>query len=180
MPSHHCSRIVCGIRKASAACVTFTLRVWHKRCLYGTRAYTAPPLLPPAVLNHSTKGPGFIYLQSPHTLEAFSFLGPGVRDTRGPIHPTRATSRTVILNYLTLGEFPNLTSSDFEVAQILPDLHRAATTMDCKTDVLVLVKFRCGYLGVLTVKIVLGYDACLALGQDYTGQESFQLNIDDI
>jgi hypothetical protein len=137
-------------------------------------------MCPIAVYNYDQKGAGFIYLQSPHPLTAFQFPSPGVRDTFGPVHPSRVSSRTVILNYVTLGEFPSLTSDDFEITQTLETITKCCQTVNFQEEVLVLCKFRCGFVGVFSVKIVLGYKACLMLGQDYKNQETFQLNIDDV
>lgn len=137
-------------------------------------------LSPIACLHHSLKGPGFVYLQSPHALSAFAFPGPGLRDAHGPVHASRAGSRSLVLTYVPIGEFPQLTRDDFEVAEALPHLTGALKGMDPREHVLLLVKFRCGFLGVLKTVVVLGYDVCLKLAEDYKGQETYQLDIDDV
>ncbi|GMI08517.1 hypothetical protein TrLO_g15968 [Triparma laevis f. longispina] len=137
-------------------------------------------LHPFAVHHHSLKGPGFVFLQSPHTLENLSMPGNGLRDCRGGTRGERMESRQVLMTYMKLGDFGSLTVDDFEMSQVLPSLSKTVEEVNPAEEIVVLVRVRCGFVGVVRVRIVLGYGVCMKLGEEYEGKEDVQLNIDDI
>ncbi|GMH62996.1 hypothetical protein TrST_g9910 [Triparma strigata] len=137
-------------------------------------------LCPFAVHHHSLKGPGFVFLQSPNTLVQLSMPGNGLRDCLGGTRPERMESRQVLMTYLPLKDFHTLTTDDFEMSQIQPSLTSTCSSIDPSTEIVILIRVRCGFVGVCKMKIVLGYAVCMKLGEDYEGKEQIQLNIDDL
>mmetsp|Transcript_23730 Transcript_23730/g.49394 ORF Transcript_23730/g.49394 Transcript_23730/m.49394 type:complete len:282 (+) Transcript_23730:121-966(+) len=137
-------------------------------------------MCPFAVYNHSGKGPGFVFLQSPDTLEQLSMPGNGLRDCRGGTRPDRLKSREILMQYMKVEEFSSLIEDDFELTALQPSLTAAVSAADPTETVVVLVRVRCGFVGVCTMKLVLGYAVCMKLGEEYEGRDTLQMNIDDI
>ena len=123
-------------------------------------------------------GRGFLFCQCQHSLAEMSLAIP--KDCRGqPIH-----NRSVLLHYLTLGEFDaEVCRDDFEMALARSALQQAVnTTYDDKTQMILLFRFRCGHVALGMAPLPLPYSACLKLGMDYFQQSdspALQLNIDD-
>lgn len=88
-------------------------------------------------------------------------------------------NRAVLLTFFTVGEFrESVAKDDFELVSTVAALESAVEQVDQTKEVCVLAKFRCGNLCILTMPLVLTIGALNVLAQDYTEQESIQLNLD--
>eukprot|EP00978_Attheya_sp_CCMP212_P028996 scaffold101453_cov48-Attheya_sp.AAC.1 len=97
-------------------------------------------------------------------------------------------TRSVLLHYLTLGEYDQeLCRDDFELTVVRSQLQKAVNTYDEKKSVVVLMRFVCGHVSVGIAPLVPDYGICKSLAKDYFGEDSsssgnaaLQLNLDDI
>lgn len=133
-----------------------------------------------AVHQASTLGRGFLFLQSNHSLARMSLTTPHQDAYGKPIFP----NRSVLVHYLTLGEYDSeVCRDDFEMAMVRTELqNEVEKNYDDQTQVVVLMRFRCGHVALGTATLVPDYQACRTLGFTYFGDKetpSLQLNIDD-
>jgi hypothetical protein len=123
-------------------------------------------------------GKGFLFVQSTVTLALMS-LGMPVHLNGEPM----TERRSIILHFLTLGEFDvEVCREDFELATLRPQLRHAVETYDPEKEVVLLARFRCGHLAVGVTSLVPEYSVCERLGQEYFGErgtDPLQLDIDD-
>ena len=149
---------------------TIRTELWSKLRLYSC---------PYAVHHHHTLGKGFLLAQCTVTLAVASLATP--QDWFGNllVHP----SRSVVLHYLTLGEFDvEVCREDFELATFRPFLVQALERYDPNRHVVVAMRFRCGHGAVGIAPLVPDYTVCEQLGRQYfatTGTDPLQLNLDD-
>eukprot|EP00560_Eucampia_antarctica_P002013 CAMPEP_0197834458 /NCGR_PEP_ID=MMETSP1437-20131217/22448_1 /TAXON_ID=49252 ORGANISM="Eucampia antarctica, Strain CCMP1452" /NCGR_SAMPLE_ID=MMETSP1437 /ASSEMBLY_ACC=CAM_ASM_001096 /LENGTH=273 /DNA_ID=CAMNT_0043439149 /DNA_START=90 /DNA_END=911 /DNA_ORIENTATION=+ len=144
---------------------------------------------PYAVNKSITLGRGFLFLQGTSTLAEMS-----LPTTLNPLHNNNNNSnnnnvkqRSVLLHYLTLGEFDSeVCRDDFELATVRDRLKQAVDSHDIEKDMVVLMRFRCGHVAVGTAPLVPDYGLCKSLGQQYYGtgegasSGAIQLNLDDV
>ena len=130
---------------------------------------------PFAVHHHSKQGRGFLFLQSPCTLAEMSLMKP-ISSSGKIVEP----KRSVVMNFLTLGEFDQeLCKDDFELAVFRDKLQNAVNTYNPKTEIVVLLRFRCGHVALLRAPLVPDYMISVKLGEDYEGKPgAMQLEID--
>jgi len=124
-----------------------------------------------------TKG-YFVFLQSPDTLIMHGMPGQGRRDHLGPTKEGRGGSRQVILRFMKYEDTKELVEDDFELSQVLPMLQEAVSPSIPQNNIPLLVRFRCGFVGVCTSEIALGWDAAERLG--WEGNDEVLFNIDDV
>ena len=105
-----------------------------------------------AVHQSSTLGRGFLFLQSDKSLASMLLDNP--QDALGrPI-----LNRSVLLHYLTLGEYDSeVCRDDFEMATIRSELKELLENYDEQTQVVLLMRFRCGHLALGTALLVPDY-----------------------
>ena len=132
---------------------------------------------PYAVHKSSTLGRGFLFIQSDLTLATMSLAIP--KDSHG--QTTR--NRAVLVHFLTMGEFDaEVCREDFEMATVRSELRNAVEGYEEEQDVVVLFRFRCGFMCLGKSKLIPDYAICKKLGVDYFAENtsaSLQLNIDD-
>jgi hypothetical protein len=137
------------------------------------RFYTCPY----AVFRSAELGRGFVFLQTDKTLAEMSLYHP--KDCTG-----RPLIRSVLLHYLTLGEFDTeVCREDFELAMVRTTLMEAVNSYNSEKEVVLLCRFRCGHLALGKAVLVPDYGICKRLGQDYYANNSsgaLQLNLDDL
>ena len=130
-----------------------------------------------AVHQASILGKGFLFVQSDKTLAQMSLAIP--KDTQGRPLP----NRSVLLHYLTQGEFESeVCREDFEMATVGATLKELVTNYDEQTEMVLLMRFRCGHVALGVATLVPDYSVCKQLGVQYFGDNpppSLQLNIDD-
>lgn len=131
-----------------------------------------------AAYKERTLGRGFLFIQADQSLVALSLALP--MDAYGRPLPTRA----VLVHYLTLGEYDaEVCREDFEMATVRSELQTAVDAYDEQTEVVLLMRFRCGSLAVGKAQLAMPYGSFRKLGVDlYAEQDmaSLQLNIDDM
>jgi len=137
---------------------------------------------------HNTKfegiGRGFLFLQSDSTLAQLSLpTGAYIRLPRWQQQQPSAP-RSVLLHYLTLGEYDQeLCRDDFELACVREELKKALESYDDETQVVYLMRFRCGHLAVGIAPLVPDYKLSCKLAKEYYGDQHqcqpIQLNLDD-
>lgn len=131
--------------------------------------------LGPFTLAHYDKqGRGFAFLQATSTAQELFIPRP--IDAQG-----RARDRSVLIHFLTWGEFVSVVlEDDFEYTVARDALEEALKVYDPETEYLVLLKLRCGFLAVLRVPLVPNAGACRRLAEDYQWAEktSVQLELD--
>ena len=124
-------------------------------------------------------GAGFLFLQSNCTLAQLSLPNP--IDSSGH---RLLQARSVLLHYLTLGEYDReLCRDDFEMASVRTELKSVLETYKGDSQVVCLMRFRCGHLALGIVPLVPEFSLCKTLAKGYfsrTGTEPLQLNLDDI
>ena len=134
---------------------------------------------PYVVHKTATLGRGFLFLQSPSTLAELSLPLPRL-PTGSPI----AGQRSVLLHYLTMGEFDSeLSRDDFEMAQVRNELKALVKAYNTRYDLVLLMRFRCGHVAVGSAPLVPDYAVCVSLGKDYYSEATegaLQLNLDDV
>lgn len=131
-----------------------------------------------AVHKSDVLGKGFLFVQSTQTLAALSLKVP--KDCYG--HPL---VRSLLLHFLTLGEFDQeVCRDDFELTQVRSELQDAVEHYDRETELILLMRFRCGHVAIGRTTLALEYCACRQVGREYFGgnntSEALQLNIDDV
>lgn len=134
---------------------------------------------PYAVHKTRSLGRGFLFVQSSGTLALMSLTKQ--MDSYGRKTPMRS----VLLHYLTLGEFDrDLCRDDFEMTVVRTELQTAVQDYDEEKQVVLLIKFRCGHLVVGVAPLVPDYGICRKLGMDYYSdnktEAALQLNLDDM
>lgn len=132
---------------------------------------------PYAVFRSTDLGRGFLFLQTDRTLSEMSIYIP--KDCTG-----RAVTRSVLLHYLTVGEFDSeVCREDFELVMVRSKLKEAVESYDTEKEAVLLCRFRCGHMALGRAVLVPDYRICQKLGQDYyAGNPSgaLQLNLDDL
>jgi len=146
--------------------------------LFRIRFYACPYAVHKAI----TLGPGFLFVQGTSTLAEMS-LPPGFAFPGG----NKKRQRSVLLHYLTLGEFDvEVCRDDFELAAVRDSIKQTIDDHNNEKDMVVLMRFRCGHVAVGTCPLVPDYQLCKSLGQTYYGSGegassgAIQLNLDDI
>mmetsp|Transcript_31813 Transcript_31813/g.53167 ORF Transcript_31813/g.53167 Transcript_31813/m.53167 type:complete len:299 (-) Transcript_31813:121-1017(-) len=133
---------------------------------------------PYGVFRYSELGRGFLFLQTDKTLQDMSLYIP--KDCTG-----RAMTRSVLIHYLTLGEFDSeVCRDDFELAMARTALKEQVESYDPEKEAVLLCRFRCGHLALGRAVLVPDFKICKKLGQDYYSAENaagaLQLNLDDL
>ena len=130
---------------------------------------------PFAVHHHNRQGRGFLFLQSPCTLIEMSFLKPV--SSSGKTIP----ERNIVMHFLALGEFDKeLCRDGFELTLFRDKLQQAVHSYNPKSEVVVLLRFRCGHVALLRAPLVPDHSICIKLGEDYEGKPgAIQLQIDN-
>jgi hypothetical protein len=131
-----------------------------------------------AVFRSQTLGQGFLFIQSDSSLATLSLTFP--KDSYGHETPPRS----LLLYYLTLGEFDSEVSrDDFELAMVRNKLTESVQVYDRKKQVVVLMRFRCGHVALGTALLVPEFNVLNKLGRDYFSENNsgaLQLNLDDV
>eukprot|EP00586_Coscinodiscus_wailesii_P000264 CAMPEP_0172483932 /NCGR_PEP_ID=MMETSP1066-20121228/11175_1 /TAXON_ID=671091 /ORGANISM="Coscinodiscus wailesii, Strain CCMP2513" /LENGTH=235 /DNA_ID=CAMNT_0013248137 /DNA_START=36 /DNA_END=739 /DNA_ORIENTATION=+ len=127
--------------------------IWHR-----VRFYACPY----AIHKSSTQGlgRGFLFLQSTCTLAQLSLPQPVSSDGR-----RMAETRSVLLHFLTLGEYDSeLCRDDFELACVRDELKRMVEEggYDETKELVVLMRLRCGHVAVGKVPLVPDYGICVS------------------
>eukprot|EP00980_Cylindrotheca_fusiformis_P021480 scaffold8353_cov138-Cylindrotheca_fusiformis.AAC.11 len=131
---------------------------------------------PYAVFKTQELGNGFLFIQSPSTLEDLSLTVP--KDVSG-----RAITRSVLMHFLTMGEFDSeVISDDFEMAVVRVNLQDLVKSYDPSKEIVLLLRLRCGHVALGKAVLVPDYQICKKLGKDYYAETSgaVQLNLDDL
>jgi hypothetical protein len=132
---------------------------------------------PYAVFRTAELGNGFLFVQSDTTLKDLSIGIP--KDTTG-----RQLTRSVLLHYLTLGEYDaEVCRDDFEMAMVRSKLQSLVEEYDAEKEVVLLMRLRCGHVAVGKAVLVPDYLICKQLGNDYYASNpagAVQLNLDDL
>jgi hypothetical protein len=133
---------------------------------------------PYAVHKASTLGRGFMFVQSDCTLAMMSLLVP--KDCYGRL----IQNRNVLLHYLTMGEYDaEVCRDDFEMTVVRTKLQEAVETYDEQTQVVILMRMRCGHVALGMAALVPDYGLCRKLGLDYYSESTagaVQLNLDSM
>jgi MYND finger len=133
---------------------------------------------PYAVHQSRSMGRGFVFVQSTATLATMALPSP-FEMNGGPLRE----QRSLILHYLTLGEFDvEVCREDFELATLRPQLKDLVDSYQPEEELVILARFRCGHLAVGVASLVPEYNACVRLGREYFadhGTDPLQLDIDD-
>jgi MYND finger len=146
------------------------VEIWHR-----LRFYAAPY----AVVQAQALGRGCVFLQSTSTLAALSLATP--QDVCGHI----LWNRSVVVHYLTLGEFDaEVCRDDFEMALMRPALQQAVGAYDEQTHMVCLWRFRCGHVALVQTPLVPDYRVCCTLGKEYYASHPtaacLELQLDDV
>lgn len=142
---------------------------------------------PYAVQKAQTLGRGFLFVQSNHTLATMSLDKPIENSCCfgrvNSIIPT-ATNRSLLLYYLTVGEYDvEVCRDDFELTLVRTKLRQAVEEYDEETQVVILMRFRCGHMALGTAPLVPEYQVCKSLGKDYyqnVSSGALELHLDDL
>jgi len=133
---------------------------------------------PYAVHKLGQLGRGFLFVQSDRTLACLSLAQP--KDCSG--RPTGM--RSVLIHYLTLGEYDQeVTRDDFEMATVRSELQQAVNSYEEQSEVVVLMRFRCGHVALGISPLCSDFALCKQLGQSYFAESNagaLQLNLDDL
>jgi hypothetical protein len=131
-----------------------------------------------AIHKEAQVGKGFLFLQSNHSLAAMSVAIP--KDSYG----RKLGTRGIMVHYLTLGEFSSeLCRDDFEMTTFKSDLTTAVENYDPQTQVILLLRFRCGHVAIGRAQLSMSYASFKTLGKQFFAEqnaECLQLNIDDV
>jgi len=152
-------------------------RIVREQVVTKVRFYASPY----AVHNMFSEGigKGILFLQSECTLAQLSL--PTAVMCNGQ---ALQQSRSVLLHYLTLGEYDlELCRDDFELALFRNEVRQALDRYDKETQVVYMMRFRCGHLALAIAPLVPDYGLCKALAMEYyaqQGSQAIQLNLDDI
>ncbi|CAJ1958008.1 unnamed protein product [Cylindrotheca closterium] len=132
---------------------------------------------PYAVFKTQELGKGFLFIQSNCTLAELSLTIP--KDTTG-----RVVERSILMHFLTLGEFDaDVISDDFEMAVTRTKLQELVNMYNPEKEVVLLLRLRCGHVSLGNGVLVPDYQICKNLGVDYYAEstaEAVQLNLDDL
>ena len=132
---------------------------------------------PYAIFRTAELGRGFLFLQTDRTLQEMAPYIP--KDFTG-----HTIQRSVLLHFLTLGEFDSeVCRDDFELALLRTPLEDAVETYDTEKEVIFLCRFRCGNMALGRAALVPDYRICKSLAKDYYGKNTagaLQLNLDDL
>jgi len=144
---------------------------------YRIRYYACPY----AVHKFRELGKGFLFVQGNCTLAVGSLVGTP-KDRYGRVIDD--PPRSLLLHYLTIGEYDaEVCKDDFEMMVVRNQLREAVLEKyDEYTQVVVLMKFRCGSLALGIAEIAPGFAACQKLGLEYFAGSTagaLQLNLDD-
>lgn len=122
-------------------------------------------------------GKGFLFIQSELTLAQMSLTVP--QDTQGRM----IEGRGVLLHYLTLGEYDSeVCREDFELTEVRTTLQQAVAACEEQTQLVLLMRFRCGHVAVGVTPLVPDINICRALAAQYYADSdppALQLHIDD-
>lgn len=130
-------------------------------------------LCPFAVCHGEAQGRGFVFVQTPNPVLELEYLRPV--NSNG-----RRLNRSVILHFLSMGEFVDaVMQDDFELGVIRSPLEAAVEGYNPKKEVVVLVRARCGYMAVMVIPLVPEWVVCRQLGAEYLEKDALQLNLDD-
>lgn len=142
--------------------------------IFGRIRFYASPY---AVFKTQELGKGFLFIQSNCTLAQLSLTIP--KDTTG-----RIIERSILMHFLTLGEFDaDVISDDFEMAATRTKLKELVNMYNSEKEVVLLLRLRCGHLSLGKGVLVPDYQICKKLGVDYYAEntaEAVQLNLDDL
>ena len=93
-------------------------------------------------------------------------------------------TRSILMHYLTLGEFDaEVCRDDFEMAVVRNKLQELLKEYDEHSEVIILLRLRCGHVALGKAVLVPDYGICKKLGQDYYAHNpagAIQLTLDDI
>ena len=132
-----------------------------------------------AVFRTVTLGRGFLFVQSDSTLATLSTPSP--KDGLG--HPIK-TMRAILMHFLTLGEYDaEVCRDDFEMTMVRSNLQKVVEEYDERTQVVLLMRFRCGHVALGKGTLVPDYNVCKTIGSQYFGEnasQAVQLNLDDM
>ncbi|KAL3940709.1 MAG: hypothetical protein SGBAC_004805 [Bacillariaceae sp.] len=132
---------------------------------------------PYAVFKTQELGKGFLFIQSNCTLAQLSLTIP--KDTTG-----RTIERSILMHFLTLGEFDSdVISDDFEMAATRTKLQELVNMYNSEKEVVLLLRLRCGHVSLGKGVLVPDYQICKKLGVDYYSENNagaVQLNLDDL
>lgn len=153
-------------------------RIVREELLTKIRFYASPYAVHNTIVEGI--GRGFLFLQSNATLAQVSLPTGACILTRW----WQSTPRSVLLHYLTLGEYDQeLCRDDFELACVREELKKALESYVVETQVVYLMRFRCGHLSVGIAPLVPDYPLSCQLAKDYYGDhrqcQPIQLNLDD-
>ena len=168
-----------------------------RRCRMYTFPYT---YIKESKLGNEFKGTGFLFIQSASTLAELALPGKP-RDTAFPTHGNDvklkvtaedademkvSESRSISAHFLTLGEFEKeVLPKNLSLSVILEPIKLALEeyTEDVEDklgSILVVIRTRCGFLGVVRCKGFMDKSLMMDLGKDYEAMEELLLNIDDV
>jgi hypothetical protein len=133
---------------------------------------------PYAVHKTSELGNGFLFIQSDTTIKDLSIAIPKDRYGR------TMNTRSILMHYLTLGEYDaEVCRDDFEMAVVRTKLQELLADYDEQSEVIVLLRLRCGHVALGKAVLVPDYGICKKLGQDYYANNpagAIQLTLDDL
>ncbi len=133
---------------------------------------------PYAVYKTSELGIGFLFIQSDTTLEDLSLAIPKDR------HGRAMTTRSILMHYLTIGEYDaEVCRDDFEMAVVRNKLQDLVKDYDEQSEVVLLIRLRCGHVALGKAALVPDYRICKKLGHDYYADNPagvIQLTLDDL
>mmetsp|Transcript_8795 Transcript_8795/g.14269 ORF Transcript_8795/g.14269 Transcript_8795/m.14269 type:complete len:282 (-) Transcript_8795:65-910(-) len=123
------------------------------------------------------RGNGFVFLRSKNGLSDWIYGHNPVNTNGVPL------SRSVQLQYMTLGEFDSYVfEDDFELGSIRDLLVPTLEKYDPETQIVVVLLLRCGYYACVTLPLGLDYKMCKSLAAMYKYVEMdgpLQLNVDE-
>lgn len=129
--------------------------------------------------SETTKERGFLFIQSDSSLAEMSLPIPVLANGR-----IMSKQRSVLIHYLTIAEYDaDLCRDDFEMALVRNELVDSVSSYNEKTELALLMRFRCGHIAVGITKLIPDYLLCQSLGREYFKDDTsgaVQLNIDDV
>lgn len=133
---------------------------------------------PYAVHKTSELGNGFLFIQSDTSIQDLSIAIPKDK------HGRTMTTRSILMHYLTLGEYDaEVCRDDFEMAVVRNKLHELLNDYDEQSELVILLRLRCGHVALGKAVLVPDYQICKKLGQDYYADNpagAVQLTLDDL
>eukprot|EP00548_Thalassiothrix_antarctica_P007208 CAMPEP_0194132416 /NCGR_PEP_ID=MMETSP0152-20130528/2896_1 /TAXON_ID=1049557 /ORGANISM="Thalassiothrix antarctica, Strain L6-D1" /LENGTH=158 /DNA_ID=CAMNT_0038827471 /DNA_START=234 /DNA_END=713 /DNA_ORIENTATION=+ len=135
-------------------------------------------ICPYAVHKSQKLGRGFLFVQSECTLAEVSLMVP--KNSQGLL----ISQRSILVHFLTVGEYDSeICRDDFELAEVRSTLQDAVDSYDEQSNVVILMRFRCGHVALGIAKLVPDYGICKSLGNNYYKNSTagaLQLNLDDM